>query len=73
MYKAVRFNGVRVSQTVHFRPVSRANKFNTPPRVRKKFSRLGPMVYRLLFESSAKLIRRIDAPTRLATDSGEYP
>ena len=32
---------------------------------------LGPMVYRLLFESSAELIRLTDTPTRLATDSGE--
>jgi hypothetical protein len=29
------------------------------------------LVYRLLFESSAELIRRIDKPNRLATDSVE--
>ena len=56
--------------TVHFRPVSRANEFTTLPPVRK-CNWLGPMVYRLLFESSAELIRRTDTPTRLATDSGE--
>ena len=39
--------------------------------VRDKFPRLGPMVYRLLFESSAELIRLTDTPTRLATDSAE--
>jgi hypothetical protein len=29
------------------------------------------MIYRLLFESSAELIRLTDRPNRLATDSGE--
>jgi hypothetical protein len=56
---------------IHFRPVSRANEPTTLPWVRHKFAELGPMVYRLLFESSAELIRRTDTPTRLATDSAE--